>query len=333
MSVLWCGGEDIDFQRGQLPTIDTTGGHFRSGYARCALVCPLNGTMLKSNTFPSGAVSNAWASLRGAVYNGSTFGTNQKMWGFGQSSPLGSQKALVIYEATSGKVGLATWDGSSLVSLATEAGNSMVGATQQKYDLHVQNFGASGGIVDVYVDGTQVISFTGQASLSGFTSFDCVVAGAYNPTGGNSFTFSEVIVADEDVRAFSLVTGVPNAAGFQDQWTGAYTDIDEIAIDDTDVVYTPSTGQVEEFGLSDLPVGTFAIKATKVISRSEITSGAAPTSLKLGYYTNSTKSVDSGHTLSNAWDEYERIDQQNPVTSSPWTPTEINALQIALESA
>ncbi|MGB8887110.1 MAG: hypothetical protein WCC87_10335 [Candidatus Korobacteraceae bacterium] len=327
MSILWCGGEDLDFQQSTLPGVTTNTQYYRTGYARCALAVPESGNAAKSNQFSGGAVTSAWVSWRWA--NGG-LNTSQRIGGVGQFS---SQKSLVLGSGTSvnNKLTLYKYDGTTLTALAAESGTSLLTYTIQRIDLQITSYGAT-ATVNVYIDGVLVITFTGDVTVSGMTGFDCTVFGTYNNFGGIA-AFSEVIVADEDCRLFSLVTMAPNAAGDTDQWTGAYTDCNPITINDANAVYTNTTGEVEEFNLIDLPAGTFTIKAVKISARASISAGATATKLELGYKTNSTLSVGTAQSLTTAWACYERIDQQNPVTSNDWQQSEMNPLQVAMESS
>lgn len=121
--ILWCGGEDLDFQNSTLPSVSTTSGQFRSGYARCGVVPPVAGNAMKGNTFPGGAVTDAWLSFR--VYSGAhNAGSPRKIGGFGQST---SYKGLVLGRPAANNGGVALslykYDGSSYTLLATENWN------------------------------------------------------------------------------------------------------------------------------------------------------------------------------------------------------------------
>ena len=63
MSILWCGGEDIDFPNGNAVSVTNNSGFWsRSGYTRCSLSS--SGGISKSTYFPGGPVTSAWITFR-----------------------------------------------------------------------------------------------------------------------------------------------------------------------------------------------------------------------------------------------------------------------------
>lgn len=198
--------------------------------------------------------------------------------------------------------------------------------------MYVASYGAS-ATVTVYVGGVLVITYSGDVTVPGMTDFDCTIFGLGDGSAVNPDAVSEIVVADEDTRLFSLVAMAPNGAGGTDAWTGAYTDCNPITINDANAVYTNTVGQDEEFNLTDLPSGTFTIRAVKISARASKSAGATATKLKLGYGTNSSTDVGAAQSLTTAWACYERLDQQNPVTSNDWQQSEMNPLQVLMESA
>jgi hypothetical protein len=99
------------------------------------------------------------------------------------------------------------------------------------------------------------------------------------------------------------------------------------------VIYTNAVDQIFQANLSALPTGTFTIKMVRDVVRACKTADATPTGIKLGVRTNSTDNHGSSQTVNTAWNAYERLMEQNPVTVSDWTQAEIDALQLSLESA
>jgi hypothetical protein len=159
---------------------------------------------------------------------------------------------------------------------------------------------------------------------------DCVVFGP--AVYGAQFYVSEVAVATEDISAFRVKTQFTSASGDIDEWTGAYTDVNPVTINDSNSVYTNVVAKKELFNLNDLPAGVWTVRGCLLAARSVKTAGSSVGTEKLGWKTNSTEDVDAGHTLTTAQDCYERFAAQNPVTAADWQMSEINALQAMLES-
>lgn len=331
MSILWCGGEDTDFSG-----IDdvhfrcvTTGGYFRSGYARAAVEGMPSGGLgyAKSSDFTGGEITTGWMTVQYKYITSAA--TSRLLWGFHDSDTTCSGIYVGTSSTSSSKWSIYTYDGVTPSELASETGTS-ISTVIAKMDLYVVYNGGS-STIKLYKDGVELISWSGDATISGVSGFDKVIL--YNTSGHNS-AFSEFIVSDADTRAFSLHTAYPNAAGTTNQWDGAYTDIDEYKLDTSDSMYTDTNAEVAEVNLDNLPAGNFNIICTKIVASCCQSTGSSISQIKLGYYTNSTLSVDAGRSVTTApyYTTYERYDHTNPVTTDPWTEAEIDALQLAFES-
>lgn len=336
-NTLWAGGDDLSFQKGGVPVVVTISGWFNAGFAECALAVHSTGNPVKGNSFPGGAVASGW--LHFLMFPSQSWGdfaanTTQFIGGWGQSS---TYNGLVIgciggnYGGVLNQVTLFKYDGTTLTALATESGTSLTNLIINQFDIQLVNYGAT-ATVRVYVNNNLVITFTGDVTVSGMTDSDCVIFGIPWSGADADYGFSEVIVGDSDTRAVRLVTQHLTANGNTDQWTGDYTDWNPVTIDTSNSVYTNTIAQIEEAELSSLPSGPWSPLACLLAVYAEATEGSDVGTLDLGWYTNSTVNVDGGHSLTSAWECYERLALINPVTTNPWQPSEINALQVCVES-
>lgn len=338
MSLLWCGGEDISFQNGGLPTVDLS--YYRVGYARCDLQCPTSGNAVKGNQFPGGAVTTAWMSWRGENPAGSLNGSTP-LGGFGQYS---STNSLVVgtNSVTPNKATLYKYNGSTLTALASETGTSLAQSTLLRFDMQVVSYGASAS-VNVYVGGSLIISFTGDVTVSGMTAMDCCVFGPATSGSGGRYYFSEVMVADEDLRAWpGLVTLAPNATGATASWTGTWSTVNQTTLSDANPLYTNTAALDEMLKVTSLPSGTFVVKGVQAAARMAVSAtGAVPTKVKLGWLNASgaTGATGSGFgsgstkSLTGAYTTYDQLDTLNPVTGVAFTQAEVSGIQIDLESS
>lgn len=316
-AILWMGGEDVDFPNGG--SVCTIGVN-RAGYGRHSVVLCNSSNPAFSNIFPGGAVTSVWLSAQ--IYGGSA---NDLSIGLSKS---GTTSSLALGFGTSGsKLALYKLDGATATLLATETGNSVISAIN-KFDMQVTNYGAT-ATVNVYFNGaaTSVISYTGNVVAGAATNLDRVILKA---TSG--IYVSEVIVSDSDTRKMSLVTLAPNAAGDLNQWTGAFTNVNPTTANDASVVSTATSGNIFQANLINLPTGTFNVLGVKASARATQT-GAGITGLSLGVKTNATNNVPAAVTQAATWGTTETYYPTNPITVAPWTTTEINALQVHLQSA
>ena len=337
MSILWCGGEDIDFSSGVNAFIDTTAGHFRAAYCRCALNQQSNGTvngpLSKTLAFPGGAATSAWLSCR--LWTNQAWGgalPNPKSIGFGLS---GTVKGLYIGtdSVAPTKLALCKSNGVTTTQLAAEPGNSLTLQTLYRLDVEVINYGVA-ATVNVYLDGALAFTFNGDVSLAGMANFDSVfltdAIGVSNHTG---VSFSEIIVADEDVRGFpGLVTLAPSAQGTTDQWTGLWSDVNGIAISDASPNYTNLSAQDQQFALTALPAGVFVVKAVKIAARAAISLAPVPTKVALGFNQGGVVGVGAAKVLTTGYETYEQLDAINPVTGNPWVQADLTGIQLNLRS-
>jgi hypothetical protein len=325
MSILWCGGEDIDFPNGFSPAVNTSATYSRAGYARCAVSIQTVSNMIRSALFPGGALTSLWFSVRAYVQDLGTT-NNRGRIGLGKS---GTNNGLYLGRGSSaGKMALLKYEGGIWSNLAEEAGTSL-GSALRKIDVQVIDHGAA-ATVNVYLDGNQVIALVGDTTISGVTGLDSIIATC--TANSEYWHLSEAIVADEDTRLMSLVTQAPNLAGDANAWTGLYTDIDETTLNDADLLYTNAAGNGAQFNTIDLPAGTFTIKAVRVAARAAKSASSTPTKVALGIKTGGTVDLDVGQSCTTAWQTLERLMAQNPVTTNDWQQSEMNALQLAVGS-
>ena len=327
MAILWCGGEDIDFPNGNTPNVDTTAGHFNSGYGRCALNATFNQTV-KSTVFPGGAITTCWFSFYAFPFSNTVVCQRQIALGLS-----GGVSGLYIGSdsATASRIAICKFDGTTTTQLAAETGNSIPNITLMRVDLNMVSFGAT-CVVTLYVNGTQVINATVNTLVTGVTNLDSVFL-ARNVNASLQWNCSEIIVADEDSRSFRLVTMAPNAAGTTSQWTGAFTNVNPVTINDANADFTNTAAQDQQYNLIDLPAGSFAVKACKLAARAMHTSGSVATGVQLGVNSGGTVNVGTTQVLTTAFATYERWMPTNPVTATAWAQSDMNPLQIDIRSA
>ncbi len=332
MGSLWIGGEDICFPNGAAGNYYSSGGAYRTDYARCSIYAPSWETgLMKSTTFPGGAITSGWIGCRLYVSVGSA-GAINGIIGLGLS---GTNKGIFIGIDASNppKLTLAKWDGSTLTVLATATATMSFNAIH-KIDLNLITYSASGRIV-VYCDATSVIDYSGDVTISGVSNFDSVFLSntAAANWGNEKAHISEIVVADADTRTGSVVTHASNGAGDGNSWTGGYTDIDELLVNDVDQIYDNVVDHDFQCALSDCPSGSFSVKGLMIFARAQKTADATPTKLKIGIKSDGAVNVDAGSSLTNlTWETKARLMAVNPITGTAWNTDLLNALQLDLRA-
>lgn len=330
MSIIWCGGEKIDFVKNSpVPITYYNGANYhRTDYCRGSL--QLGGgdpTPYYSNNFVSSVGSGTWfhCQMHSQTSNPDTntfvFGLRNSVTGDAIGVGFDANDYWSIGKRTS--AGTVTW-------FVSEASKTFTNTINQ-YDLHIATYGSSGSI-HFYVNGSLLLTYSGDITVGSTTDFNQVRLSGLSSVWGAFI--SEIIVADEDTRLMSLKTLIPNAAGDTSEWDGDYTNIDDnldqIGFSDADTVHTDVAEEDMQFNLTGMPAGDFICKGVKIIARA--TDGVGGIGMQMGIKTNSVLHLGDTITLSGAWEQNEFIYQQNPETTSRFTPAEIDALQLAFRS-
>jgi hypothetical protein len=333
MNILWAGGEDVDFPIMGNATVVTTGGRFRSGWARCAInMSQSTGSPAKSAPFSGGAVTSAWLSFQ--MYNQGPI-SNSLFAGFGLS---GTNKWLGVGSdsSNSNRVALVKYDGSTRTQLAAEGGSSMAGSVLTRFDIQVTNYGTT-ATVNVYVNGVAILTFTGDVTVSGMTNFDSVFVMFWNNGGGGPGQYSEMFVADSDTRAVQgLQTLALTGAGTTNAWSNdTFSNINGISFSDSNPTYSNTAAQDQQYTVTTPTPVTYSVLAVSQSARLARPATATTSQVKLGYKNGATGAFGTGATKTPGvgFALATQIDQINPVTGVAFTQSDLASLQLDMQSA
>ena len=325
MSILWCGGEhDSILTNCQFSTSPS---FYDATYSRGAFTITTN-SFLNSPVLASPKTS-LWMHFFIYFSTYSQSGSYYPIFGFRDS--LTSAWIGVGIGSLPRGFRFLSWDGASTFNTLFDSDtNLMVGGIRTAtIDIQVSNYG-SNGTINLFQNNLLLGSYTGDLTENGAVSLDQI---SFLSLSSSYFygNISQMILADEDTRGMSLKTLAPNAAGDQNQWTGSYADVDDISLNDDDYIYTDAAAQNIQLGLTGMPTGTEKlVRQVKVTSRIAQPTGGL--GIKQGVKTNGAIHLGSEITPSVGFEHYSEIFNQNPETTSDWTASDINALQIALQS-
>src|SRR3990167_1309398 len=338
MTILWCGGEEVDFPNNKNAGIanETTVGLYRSNFSRGALNITTQDSVSpgESNSFPGGAITSGWFSAQWII-DLATTSANGKKWGLKKSGTLGG---LFVGLSATNKLAVFKRDSDGTqTTVISETGTTTLADVLYHVVVQFTGFDTATGTIKVWRSGTLLIdsptsnpsgldlSVTGLTELDRFT----MIGGG---TGTSEWWISECIVADEDIRLASLKTLAPNAAGDSNTFTsGSYTEIDEVSLDTQDVINSTVAGQEFTCNLTGMPTGQFVVRAVKTaFYTARGTSGID--ALATGVRTSSTNHFDTMAIVDTGYELRERMLNTNPVTSGSWTTDEIDALQLICET-
>ena len=310
MTILWCGGEDIDF----IPVGTVSLNYYDSTYTRCNVLSGYSPVF--TSTPPDG--------LGAHIYVVRFLATENNVFLLGLVDINGKQISAFTSNGSGLRSSIRLYNGSSWVTLADSSVDDLPSNGSMFLDLYIESVGAAAKII-LYKNGASTLEYSGDLSSYGISNINKV------GIGGNTYMlFSGVIVADEDTRLMRLKTLAPSAAGDTNDWTGAYTDVDEATLSDSDKIYSATDDADFQCNLTGMPTGTWSVKAVKVAAR--CVDGSGSTGIQLGVKSGGTVASGDTQTASGYWQTKERLMQVNPVTGIAFTTAEIEALQINLRA-
>lgn len=191
------------------------------------------------------------------------------------------------------------------------------------------------GRFKVIVDGVTDIDYTGDTKPGADTTFDNVVIGAR--TGEPNFVFDNFFVdtASMPIGMYIQAT-VPTGAGATTGYTpstGAnYTCVDERPASDTDYVYTNTADIADSYATGDLTGNIGPVRCVQVQARAKYEGSAAVTDVALLVRSGGTDYTGANQALTTAYTSYFNIWETNPSTSTVWTETTVNAIEIGTKA-
>lgn len=320
MTFYFVGGEDHDFTKIGVCSVDTaTTAARRTANARCGL--KVGGSAATTDGWQaalSSAQSSFWVTAR--FYLGSTTSaSNSEVFCLLD----GSVRRLSL-RMSSGVYQLVKRNAAGTVTTLVTSSVGPSASVMQKLDVHV-TYSATGG-VDVYLDGSLIISYSGDVTTDSATTLNGFVLGVNGTLAANTAFWSEAICSDGDTRALNLVTLAPTANGNAFTFdTGSYANINETTIDDTGLITSGTALQLAQFTVGSSGItGTPAIRALCVSARAQ-KGGTGPQNCKMNVRTGGVDQFSSTLSLPAAMNRTAYVFDTNPGTSGPWAYSDLTA--------
>jgi len=316
------GGEDHDFTKFGVCSVDTNTAFRRSANTRCSLlVGSSNGATDGWGGALSSPQSTLWLTARVFASQVSA-STACDLVSFSDSGAV--RRLAVRTNGSSTVLTIAKRNAAgTYTTLATSSYTLPLGAVQ-KIDVAV-TYGTSGK-VDVYIEGTLVATYSGDITTDGNTALSSFTVGCAAIGGSSGTYWSEVICSDSDTRDLSLVTMAPTANGNTFGWdAGSVTSINETTLNDTTVITSGTTGQLAQFTVGSSGItGNNAIKAVCISARA-VKGGTGPQNIRMNVRTGGTNSNSAAIALPAALGRIQNVFATNPVTASNWVGTDLTA--------
>lgn len=329
------GGEDHDFTKiGNVGVNTATTAARRTANARCTLQILSNPNMTDgwSASFDASR-SSFWFTARFyPVFNQS--GGFGSIFDFLAFTVGGVRRLGIDYATQDSRYRLFKQNTAGSRTVLVSGSAFQTSGVLQKLDIQV-NYSAAGS-VNVYLDGTLIISYSGDVTTDSATGLSGAVLGACAfPMSGGANHWSEVICADTDTRGLSLVTLAPNGNGNTFSFdSGSYTSINETTLDDTTLISSGTAGQLAQFTIGSAGItGNPGIKALAVTARAA-KGGTGPQNAKASARTGGANYASAAIALPAALGRIQGVFTTNPATAAPWSASDLTAagLNIGIQS-
>jgi len=271
-TVLFAGGEDTSFNTSTSNSYQavTNSGYFRSNFARCAMqavsapetnVPPIQ--RLRSELFTTQVTlwAHAWGYAEFQSGNpANPCVTDGTVIGFMDSSY--TYRLFIRTTGTYQQLQLCKINAAGTITVLATSGNNTYNTTipLQALDVYI-NYGSSGTFT-LYINGTQIVTYSGNIVTDSCTGIACVDWCQFGTSANNTTPWSEMLVQTSDTRGVSVFTVPPVANGNTNTWTGSVSNVNETTINDTNYNYTTSSSQLALYTMSTtLPTGNWTVEA------------------------------------------------------------------------
>jgi hypothetical protein len=238
---------------------------------------------------------------------------------------------------SSGKIDVYTGNQSSLVA----TGNIVLHyLTWYCIEVHVKIDG-SVGVIETRIDGNvDCTPFNGNTNYNSYGSINRLV---WSVSNWQAWYWDDIVIYDTTgtvnnswTRCLKIVALYPTSDGVRSQWTPTpsgshWSCIDETSVNTTDYV-SGTLGQEDFYGLSSLPAGSTYISFIQPSLYVRKNSYDYLQKIQTSVLSAGVTTYLSPTYPFFSWTEIgQPVLEKNPVTNSPWTMAEINALQLGIK--
>jgi hypothetical protein len=208
----------------------------------------------------------------------------------------------------------------------TAIGSSLTLSTgRADYDIYVN---ITNGDAALYVRGSDLgASATGLSlgHMSGITKLR-----SYSDFSARYI--SQVIADTDSTIGRRIATAYPSGVGANTSWTGSYTEVDEIVLNDADFINSATADQLESYAITVPSLTGYVVQDVTVSTRAKRGS-AGPQSMRHVLRSSSTNGLSgSDIALTAAYAPQQTTFTTDPATSAAWVNTAVASVQPGAKS-
>lgn len=329
-TVLWAGGEDLDFSKIGAITFDQTSGHFRGApYSRGAIVVPITvGTGVSvaniSNAVAFTAASSLW--FHGQHY-ASASGPNNVDTAIAFADSSGNQRFQIGWTNDASNIPiLYKQDGAGhQTTLATAVFNVTVNALLP-VDIAI-TISSTNGSFALYQNMALIVGYSGNTLTDNQTTLSTVLLNGFAGYVGANY-WSECIVANNDTRSLSLCTGIASGLGNTNTWTvnggsSAWQNVSQWVTSNNINIAVATSSQLAEFTVSSLASGAWSVTAVVTSAYALAGTSGGPQHLAHVVRTAATDYSGALQTLGASISNSQQVWQTNPSTGGNWQQSDL----------
>lgn len=327
--ILTFGGEMGFFTPADADTIETTDtGSYDTAFCRGSTRMNEGPTYAETPDVGS-ALLNAWIHFEFQIGGGLANGSNEDIFIWKDNG--GTDRVKITYDKVDADFDLRLYYdiGAGWVQAGSTIQIDL--RTRQTFDLNVV-CNSSSGSLNLYTSGTNRISVSlnttaiAQLNKARFRAM-------FDSSGGVTRTnVSQVVIADETTVGMKVMTMYASGAGADTAWTGAYTDIDELAYSDADFINSASADQVETFaGTTVSSISALNVRAICVTARAK-RGASGPQNIQLCLRSAGTNYFSGNKTIDTGYRAIYHVWETDPATAASWTAANAAAIQFGVKS-
>lgn len=201
------------------------------------------------------------------------------------------------------------------------------------------------GTVDVWLNNVSVLSLTsqdtrngGNAQVTGIAIGTSVFPSTFGATGRTDNYWDDIVMSDDaSTRIGTAVvqTLYPTGAGATTQWTPStgnnWAAVDEAAANsDTDYVSTSTANNIDTYAMGNLSntSGTILALAVNLVARDD---AGGSNSIAAVVRSGGTDYAQASVATTAGYLNYQTVISTDPATSSAWTGTNVNAVELGVK--